>query len=295
MKTLSAPLEPGNAELLALARKGDHAAYGQLVSRHQVLVVSIAYSICGDFARSQDIAQEAFVTAWRQLNTLEDPAKFKGWLCGITRNLGHNFIRQQSRRADAPASSPEIGGELAADMPGPREHAVTREESAIIWRALEQLPATYREPLILFYREHQSVERVAAALDLSEDTVKQRLSRGRGMLRDQVERLVERSLGFTTPGVMFTAAVLGALPVLTPIVAASNVTAATNVSTTAKAPFALAKLLPSFLLHLAVAFGGYFWQSKRKTPPSKKLFVLALIGWATIGAAVAVVWLLSRS
>ena len=55
--------------------------------------------------------------------------------------------------------------------------AISREEEAILWRSLERIPKNYREPLILFYREHESVERVAQVLELSEDAVRQRLSR----------------------------------------------------------------------------------------------------------------------
>lgn len=233
-------LELTDPELLVLARSGDQSAYGRLISRHQTLIASLAYSICGDFARSQDIAQEAFVAAWRQLGSLEDAAKFKSWLCGITRNLGHNLLRQQIRHAEQQATPLETIPEATADTPSPHEHAVTREEASIVWHALEQLPENYREPLILFYREHHSVERVATALELSEDTVKQRLSRGRGMLREQVEKLVERSLGFTTPGVMFTTAVLSALPVVAPqIVAATVASTAAKGSAAAKAAASL--------------------------------------------------------
>lgn len=249
MKSTSAAPELTDPELIALARTGDQAAYGQLVSRHQNLVASLAYSICGDFARSQDIAQEAFVAAWRQLGGFGDPANFKAWLCGITRNLGNNSVRRQTRRAEQPSASFETTPESATDAPNPQEHAVTREESAIVWSALEQLPEAYREPLILFYREHHSIELVSAALDLSEDTVKQRLSRGRAMLRDQVESLVERSLGFTTPGVIFTATVLGALPV-----AATQIAAATVAGGAAKSGAA------------AKAAGAIPWLSALATP-----------------------------
>ena len=60
---------------------------------------------------------------------------------------------------------------LAATAPAsnPTEHAISKEEEAILWRSLEQIPETYREPLVLFYREHQSIERVAAILELSEE------------------------------------------------------------------------------------------------------------------------------
>ena len=72
--------------------------------------------------------------------------------------------------------------------------AISQEEEAILWRSLERIPETYREPLILFYREHESVERVAQVLELSEEAVRQRLSRGRKMLHEEVAAFVEGAL-----------------------------------------------------------------------------------------------------
>ena len=82
-----------------------------------------------------------------------------------------------------------------------------------MWRSVERIPETYREPLILFYREHQSIETVAANLELSEDAVKQRLSRGRKLLQEQVLAFVEGALARTNPGQAFTLGVLAALPI----------------------------------------------------------------------------------
>jgi hypothetical protein len=89
---------------------------------------------------------------------------------------------------------------------------VSREEEAIMWRALERIPDTYREPLILFYREEKSIERVAAELELSEDAVKQRLSRGRKLLHEEVIAFVEGTLSRTAPGQNFLSAVMAMLP-----------------------------------------------------------------------------------
>ena len=293
---MSAPSETNDLELLALAQSGDQSAYGQLVSRHQTLVVSLAYSICGDFARSQDLAQEAFITAWRQLGALEDAAKFKAWLCGITRNLGHNFVRQQTLRADRPDASLEATAEAVADSPSPHDHAVTREEASIVWRALEQLPETYREPLILFYREHHSVERVATALDLSEDTVKQRLSRGRGMLRDQVENLVERSLGFTTPGVMFTTAVLSALPLAaTQIAVATTAGTAAKGGAMAKASLSLAWLSLGLIPVLNIAASWFAGRQllKQARNPGEHAFFKRLVWASGLISAIMVIGILA--
>ena len=89
-----------------------------------------------------------------------------------------NAWRKASRAADS-AATLDAASAVPADEPGPAESALSREEETVVWRTLEQIPETYREPLILFYREDQAVAEVAAALDLSEDAVKQRLSRGR--------------------------------------------------------------------------------------------------------------------
>ena len=88
---------------------------------------------------------------------------------------------------------------------------LTKELETTVWAALQSLPETYREPLVLFYREHQSIKEVALGLGLSEDTAKQRLSRGRQQLKDHVSELVEQSLHKTRPRKAAAAAVLAAL------------------------------------------------------------------------------------
>src|SRR6202012_1864871 len=100
------------------------------------------------------------------------------------------------RRNDAhePAAGAESLEEIH-DAPAttalPSEQTISREEEEILWRSLAQIPELYREPLILFYRQHQSIEDVARALELSEDAVKQRLARGRKLLQDEVHAFVE--------------------------------------------------------------------------------------------------------
>ena len=156
------------------------------------------------------MAQETFWTAWRQRASLEQPDRLRAWLCGIARNLAKNARRKASRPAES-AETLDVLTELSADEPGPAEEAVSREEESLVWQALERIPEAYREPLILFYREDRSVAEVAGALVLSEDAVKQRLSRGRGMLREQVAELVEGGLRRSRPGRRFTVAVMAGL------------------------------------------------------------------------------------
>jgi hypothetical protein len=104
--------------------------------------------------------------------------------------------------------------ESAALDPLPHDHAISHEEAAILWRSLERIPATYREPLVLYYREHQSVEIVAAHLEMTEDAVRQRLARGRRLLQEEVLSFIEGALTRTRPQKAFTLAVLASLPAL---------------------------------------------------------------------------------
>jgi RNA polymerase sigma factor (sigma-70 family) len=207
--TLSQLSDP---DLVAHVRAGERNAFAEIVRRHQSLVCAQAYSVCGDFSRSEDVAQEAFVAAWRQIGEMHDTSKLKSWLCTIARRLALRVAEKGRRPADAHAAPLEAAPDASDPAPSPRDAAASREESAMVWSALETMPAEYREPLVLFYREGHSVAAVAEALEISEDAAKQRLSRGRALLRDQVATLIESTLARTRPGPAFTLAVLAALP-----------------------------------------------------------------------------------
>jgi RNA polymerase sigma factor (sigma-70 family) len=210
---MSTPV-PNDADLVHASLAGDRGAFGQIVARYQSLVCSLAYSATGSLNRSEDLAQETFVAAWQRLPALREPAKLRAWLCGIARNLISNAQRRAGREPAHLAGPLDATPEAIAPEPSPPEQVVTKEEAAILWRALEKIPETYREPLVLFYREHKSVEAVARELDLTEDAVKQRLSRGRALLHEQVLALVEVTLERSSPGRAFTGSVLAALPVM---------------------------------------------------------------------------------
>jgi len=191
-----------DTELITRTLAGERHAFSALVTRHQGAACGVAYSVCGDFPASEDVAQEAFVSAWKQLGSLRETGRFRAWVCGIARQIALSQVRRRNRRGDRPtAVTPP---ESAADSASPREEAILAEESVLLWQILDRLPETYREPLVLFYREQQSVSAVATALELSEDAVKQRLSRGRALLREELANRIEGVLGRTSPGAAFT-------------------------------------------------------------------------------------------
>lgn len=247
-----------DSELVTQSLAGNRDAFGWIVARYQSLLCSLAYSATGSLSQSEDLAQETFVTAWKQLADLREPERLRGWLCRISRNLTYDALRRQGREPLYQAEPLEEVEESAAVEPLPSDHTISREEEAILWRSIERIPASYREPLVLYYREHQSIENVAAALDLSEDAVKQRLSRGRKLLHEQVLAFVEGALERTSPGKAFTVGVIAALPAFAISARAAGVgVAAAKGGTAAKA--AAASGLSSAILAPALGFlGNYF-------------------------------------
>jgi RNA polymerase sigma factor (sigma-70 family) len=210
-------------QLWRLACEGDREAFGRIVERYQSLVCSLAYSACGTLGASEDMAQETFITAWHRLKDLRDPGKLRQWLCGIVRNIAATAVRRELRRGGKPESLDAASGELSVES-DPAAQTITREEEMLLWRTLAEMPANYREPLVLFYREEKSVTEVALKLDLSADTVKQRLSRGRAMLREEMAALVESTLTRTRPTAAFTVGVLVALPMASASAASAALT-----------------------------------------------------------------------
>jgi RNA polymerase sigma factor (sigma-70 family) len=228
--------EFNDAELVAESLGGNREAFRQIVERYQTLISSLAYCATGNMSQSEDLAQETFVSAWQQLAKLREPAKLRPWLCSITRFLIGKEFRRQGREPDHAAESLEAMDEWVSPEPLPPDHVINEEEKAILWRSLERIPEIYREPLVLFYREQQSIEAVAQDLELSEDAVKQRLSRGRKLLQEQFLAFVAGALKQTNPGKTFTLGVVAALPLLATTAKAAMATAtATKGGSAAKA------------------------------------------------------------
>lgn len=203
-----------DAELVAQSLAGDRQAFGRIVARYQALVCALAYSATGSRSHSEDLAQETFLAAWRKLRDLHEPGRLCAWLCGIARNVIHGDLRRLGRQPAHEATSLEASPELTSLEPLPDAQAVSNEEMAILWREVGRLPETYRETLILFYRDHKSVEHVAQALELTPDAVMQRLSRGRRLLQERMLEFVETTLARTNPGPHFTLQVEATIPLL---------------------------------------------------------------------------------
>ena len=83
--TMTAVAQGNDLDLVARSLAGDRNAFGEIVARYQSLVCSLAYSATGSLSQSEDLAQDTFLAAWKQLAALREPAKLRSWLCGIAR------------------------------------------------------------------------------------------------------------------------------------------------------------------------------------------------------------------
>jgi len=275
---MTPPAASADEDLVNASLSGNREAFGQIVTRHQALVCSLAYSATGSLTQSEDLAQETFLAAWKHLAELREPAKLRSWLCGIARNLIHNSLRAQGREPGHRAAALEEIAEPPSPEPSPGERAISREEAEILWRALERIPQTYREPLVLFYREYQSVEAVAQELELTEEAVRQRLARGRKLLHEEVLGFVEGALEKTSPDRQFTLGVLAALPVQ----AASAKAAAAGASLAKGVTVAKSAATLSSLGGLLAMVGGAVvsWraQADETKSPRERRFFLQMVG-----------------
>ncbi len=197
-----------DSELLRASLQGSPKAFGVLVGRYQSLVCAITYSATSSVEKSEELAQEVFLRAWRSLSQLQDLSKFRAWLCSIARSTVQNWFRDRQRDVVGRAVPLDAVADKPSEESGPEEAAMIQEQRAVVSQALSEIPESLREPLILFYREQKSIQEVAEQFGLTENTARQRISRGRKLLRKQVAHMVETTIARTRPGKAFTTAVI---------------------------------------------------------------------------------------
>jgi len=264
---------PTDAELVALSINGDRHAYRGIVERYQSLICGLTFAACGDLHRSEDLAQETFLEGWKHLVDLKDSARLRSWLCGIARNLISSDRRQRYR---TPVIETQLSDQTASDAISPPQEAITREEQALIWSALERLPIEYREPMVLYYRQQESVAEMAAALELSEEAARQRLVRGRAMLAGRLDALIDRGLRAGAPTRAFTLAVLAAIPGAALSAKASTLGAAVKGSASVKAAAStgiLASALLGPIVGMLGAYAGYRSSMNQAIAPQERKFM----------------------
>lgn len=208
---------------LPAAANGDQAAYGRIVAACQNTISAIALAIVRDVHASEDIAQEAFLSAWQNLRKLNNSSSFLPWLRQITRNLARDHLRSRAYRANPPGDVDAIIAAVADPGPCPAEQLGDDQEQRIAAEVIDALPEESREVLLLYYREGQSSRQVAALLGLQDAAVRKRLSRARQSIREELLARLGEFARRTTPGAAFTAVVLTTLTTASPPAAAASI------------------------------------------------------------------------
>ncbi|MCH8219185.1 MAG: sigma-70 family RNA polymerase sigma factor, partial [Planctomycetes bacterium] len=206
--------KPSEIRWLRACLKGNEKAFEHIVQHYQPLVCAITYSRTGNRADSEELAQEVFIKAWRNLHQLEDLAKFHSWLCRIAQTTVQNWYRSRKRDVVAGAEPLENVEATAGIESNPEEKTIRQEHEALVSQALSQLPIELREALVLYYRGQHSTRQVAQQLDISEGATRTRISRGRQILRGRLHSIVEETLTLTRPGQTFTRVVMASVTAL---------------------------------------------------------------------------------
>lgn len=162
---------------------GDAGAFAILVNRWQTPLVNLAWRYCRDRGRAEEMAQEAFLRAYRNLGQWRGDAAFSTWLFALATNVYRTELRRipaTPLSLDEIAEPPDLRISPAAFDDAQRDEALRR--------AVLALPSKYRDAVLLYYFHEQDVPAAARTLRIPEGTVKARLFRGRELLRSKFSR-----------------------------------------------------------------------------------------------------------
>ncbi len=238
-------------ELVDRVRAGDTNAFGLIVERYQARVFAVACANAPDRTSAEDACQEAFVAGWCQIAQLKSETSLGPWLCGIARNISRK-ARQKVQREDT------LGELEMRDDHRPLDSLLEKHATDSLWTLVGLIPKRYRETMLLHYSGEQSVAEISKCLELSEATVKKRLSRGRDMLRTQATRFTELGQACRVPVSLSTAVVLA--------IQAQTATAATLASggsiktTLAKGLLVKKYLIPMIAIFIAISLIVIVWK-----------------------------------
>ena len=153
----------------------------QIVDEHSNYLVRIAYLYVKNWSTAEDIVQEVFVTYFQKSHQFRNEASLKTYLTKMAANRAKDYLRSWKHKKDV------LFDTIFVSTKGAEEVMLEQERLATLEKNLFQLPLKYREPLILFYYDEQSIAEIANYLQLNENTVKTRLRRAKQQLKEFFE------------------------------------------------------------------------------------------------------------
>jgi RNA polymerase sigma-70 factor (ECF subfamily) len=188
--------KPTDGDLVRQAVAGQRSAFDELIRRHQRQAVAVSYRLLGNTPDALEVTQDAFLRAYRSIETLQRPDAFGGWLLRIVSNLSLNYRRGRKHRSTLPLDDLLGGGEVDGTDRSPTGGDPVRrlqgkELGQRLQAALAQLPAKQRQALVLFTVEELPQKDVAEQLGCSVEAVKWHVFQGRKKLRELLKDELE--------------------------------------------------------------------------------------------------------
>ncbi|MFN2455095.1 MAG: RNA polymerase sigma factor [Pyrinomonadaceae bacterium] len=182
-----------SADLIARVRRGDDAAFRLIFEQHHRLVLRFLYGMVGEHGLAEELTQETFMRAYRNINSLRDEARLSTWLCGIAKNVASNALRSRRREAHAIEIDGENAAELSSDEPLPDALLLSVELKGVIRDALSKLGEDKRLVFTLKVLQQKSYEEVAAITGASIPKLKTDLHRAKAEMRRLIRPYLEVS------------------------------------------------------------------------------------------------------
>ena len=167
--------DKSETRLVEAAIDGDIESFGKLCRRYYAVTVAIGYSVLADHQLAEDAAQESFARALVNLRKLRDKKRFVPWLAGICRNVAKDMVAAKVRQI-----STKVLSQAAQNN--------TDENAPVIRRAIEQLPVSAKELIVLRYYNGLSYEQIASVLGISQAAINGRLTRAKRKMADYLKR-----------------------------------------------------------------------------------------------------------
>ena len=169
---------------IAAARKGDQAAFEELVRLYEKRVLALTQRMCKNPEDAAEAAQEAFFAAWRGLKNFRGDSSFSTWIYRLASNACVDLLRREGKRQTAVSlDDEELNLDLPSPLPSPQEEAERQELRERIEAGLQALPPEYRAALVLREIQQLRYDEIGQVLNVDIGTVKSRINRGRKKLR----------------------------------------------------------------------------------------------------------------
>ena len=149
----------------------------QIMNEHSHYLVRIAYLYVKNWSTAEDVVQEVFVTYFQKSDQFRNEASLKTYLTKMTANRAKDYLRSWKHKKDV------VFETIFVSTKSSEEQIIEQEQFASLEKHLFQLPLKYREPLLLYYYDEQSIAEIALFLGLNENTIKTRLRRAKLQLK----------------------------------------------------------------------------------------------------------------